>query len=361
MEGRAVAQVVRRSGRPLQQLIAAVEEIKEQLQDAYENLDERWYHGTCFVELMIKDGCFLMEMGSVFQHGESANKDFESDDPVFGDHGGLYLFNGIRADVVLIENQLPLLLLKKLMDVAYPDYFQSERQINNWVLFSLCSTVTYGMRVNYDHLGLHPLDVLHTSIKGTYCNHPECTTEAVMPSAAELHEAGIHFEMSTVKGFGWGVTFKDGVLKIPKIILYDNAERIFLNLMAFERLHPGSGNYVTAFVVFMDLLVDTAKDVALLRSKGIIKNGLGSDDMVADMINKALTKGAVMSPDSSLWNVLHGVNVHCKKPWNKWRANFLHNYLSNPWVFISLVAAFLLLFGTLMQTVYTVMPFYTNK
>jgi len=55
------------------------------------------------------------------------------------------------------------------------------------------------------------------------------------------------------------------------------------------------------------------------------------------------------------------VNDHCRKRRNKWRAMFMNNYLSNPWVFISLVAAIILLIATIMQTIYTVVPFYTRK
>ena len=63
---------------------------------------------------------------------------------------------------------------------------------------------------------------------------------------------------------------------------------------------------------------------------------------------------------SSLGYVQWKVNAHCKKRWNKWRASFVKTYLSNPWVFISLVAAIILLIATLLQTVYTIMPIY-NK
>ena len=55
------------------------------------------------------------------------------------------------------------------------------------------------------------------------------------------------------------------------------------------------------------------------------------------------------------------MKAHCKKRRNKWRAMFMKNYLSNPWVFISLVAAVILLIATIMQTIYTVVPFYTRK
>ena len=120
---RAVANFVHRSGKPRQQFLDAVEEIKEQLQDAYENLDIKWRKGTRFVELMLNDGCFLLEMARVFQL-KGRVEDYEPDDPVFSEHGCLYLFGGIKSDVILMENQLPLVLLQKLMRIAYPHDFQ---------------------------------------------------------------------------------------------------------------------------------------------------------------------------------------------------------------------------------------------
>ena len=52
---------------------------------------------------------------------------------------------------------------------------------------------------------------------------------------------------------------------------------------------------------------------------------------------------------------------HCKKHRNKWSAIFMNNYLSDPEMFISLVGAVLLLIATIMQTICTIVPFYTNK
>ena len=67
-----------------------------------------------------------------------------------------------------------------------------------------------------------------------------------------------------------------------------------------------------------------------------------------------------MSPWSKLHDVQHMVNVHCGKRWYKWRANLVHIYFRNPLVFISLLAAVILLVATLLQTVYTVVQFYTK-
>uniref|UniRef100_A0A0E0MG37 Uncharacterized protein n=1 Tax=Oryza punctata TaxID=4537 RepID=A0A0E0MG37_ORYPU len=359
---RAVAHMVSRSGKPRQEFTAAVEEIAEQLRGAYEKLSDEW-RGERFVELMLTDGCFLLEMMMTPFLNDGEIEGYGSDDPVFSKHGLLYLGNYIISDMLVIENQLPLLLLQKLMFVAYPDTFEDDGdEINRWVL-SLLSDTTITPTTPIDDLGLHPLDVLQKSVRGTRrnCQRSIGEGDGHMPSATELREAGIRFKVSTGSGFAGTVSFERGVLRVPKIHLYDSAERMFLNLMAFEQLHPGAGNEVTAFVSFMDELINTAKDVRLLRAKGIIASGLGSDEAVANLINNTLTKGAVMDGDSSLNDVLVEVDAYCKKPWNSWRANLIHTYFSNPWVFISLLAATVLLIATVIQTVYAVVSFHHNN
>uniref|UniRef100_A0A0E0BJX4 Uncharacterized protein n=1 Tax=Oryza glumipatula TaxID=40148 RepID=A0A0E0BJX4_9ORYZ len=349
---RAVAQMVFRSGKPREEFTAAVEEIAEQLRGAYESLGEKW-SGERFVELMVTDGCFLLEaMKTFLNYGEVEG--FGSDDPVFSKHGNLYLRDRIISDMLVVENQLPMPLLQKLAFVADPDTFKDHREINRWVIDLLSRNITPTTSV--DELGLHPLDVLQKSVRGSP-NSRRLTKGSPMPSAAELREAGIRFKVSTGSGFAGTVSFERGVLSVPEIILYGSAESMFLNLMAFEKLHPGVGNEVTAFVYFMDELINTAKDVQLLKDKGIIDHGMGSDEAVADVINNTLTEGAAIDPESSLNDVMVEVDAYCKKRRNKWRAILLHTYFSNPWVFISLVAATVLLIATVIQTVYAILSF----
>ncbi|CAN6372270.1 unnamed protein product [Urochloa humidicola] len=180
-----------------------------------------------------------------------------------------------------------------------------------------------------------------------------------MPSAVDLSEAGIHFQRSKTDDAD-DINFKNGVLSMPQIVVRDSTEKEFLNLMAFERLHGSAGSRAIAFMTFMDNIIDSERDVALLKSKGIITNLLSSDKEAAKLFN-TLGKGALLPPYSHLYKVRRMVNAHCSKRRNKWRASFVKTYLSNPWVFISLVAAVILLVATLMQTVYTVVPFYTKS
>ncbi|WRX28568.1 Protein of unknown function DUF247 [Theobroma cacao] len=74
-------------------------------------------------------------------------------------------------------------------------------------------------------------------------------------------------------------------MKIPTFVVEDCTERLFRNLIAYEKYEEGS-TYVTDYVTLMDNLIDSAKDVQLLRFSGIIENMLGDNEVVAQMFNK---------------------------------------------------------------------------
>nr|ABA94132.1 expressed protein [Oryza sativa Japonica Group] len=320
---RAVAHMVKRSGKPLREFMTAVKEVAQQLRGAYENLDKKW-HEERFVELMVIDGCFLLEIMRTFRAfrrgGEVVDyDDYGPDEPIFSKHGYLYLRCDIMSDMLTLENQVPLLLLQTLWHVMDPEkLIQEDGLISKRVLEFFGPLVAEVKDPLQGNEGIHPLDVVQRSVWTRRTKHP--ADDPVRQRRARVPQP-------------------DGIRAAP----------------------PGRRNDVTEFVYLMDNLVDTAEDVALLKSKGIIKSGLGSDEAVVNLINMVLTRGAVMSRDSSLRDVLQDANAHRDRTWNKWRASLIHTYFSNPWVFISLVAAIILLVATLLQTAYTVVPFYQNK
>ncbi|XP_062182122.1 UPF0481 protein At3g47200-like [Phragmites australis] len=359
---RAVHHMVKRSGKQLREFVAAIEAVADELQEAYDNLDYQWrgLNKCRFVEMMVTDGCFLLElkrMAEIRSRGE-IDEDYAVNDPVFSDRSLHYLRSMFQNDIIMMENQLPLLVLQTLLGVqdgASPS--QSAEQVNNMVAFLLDCELEEGN----DSLGLHPLHIFHRSFCGPshldYEGSGKC--DSTMPSAVELSKAGIHFKKSSTESIR-DVDFKDGILFTPLIEVHDYTEKIFLNLMAFERLHRDVGNDVTNFIYLMGDIINTGADVMILRSKGVMEQLLGSDEEVAKLFN-SMSKGATMSPFSKLNDVQRKVNDHCRKPWNKWRASFVQTYLSNPWVFISLLAGVILLITTLLQTVYTVAPYYTKR
>ncbi|EMS60410.1 hypothetical protein TRIUR3_09607 [Triticum urartu] len=290
--------------RPLRDFVAAVAEATQQLQEAYKDLAGQWRgaeNRQRFVELMVTDGCFLVEAMRMDALGGKVDDDYAPNDPVFSQYGYLYMWRYIQSDMVIMENQLPLLLLHRLLVVLDHDKYQDAREISKLVLDSLCPWRRHMVETN-NPLGLHPLDILHQSL--THDDHQDRkgSKAYVMPSAIEIYEAGINFKVSETDSL-LDVHFEKGVLSMPAVRVDECTEKRFLNLMAFERLHPAAGNAVTAYVIFMDNMISSAKDVALLRCKNIIESGLGSDEEVAKLLNNTLNKGGVMSPSSRLHDV----------------------------------------------------------
>ncbi|RCV38439.1 hypothetical protein SETIT_8G142400v2 [Setaria italica] len=361
---RAVAHVAMRSRRPLREFVAAVEEVADKLMDAYDNLDEKWRGARRgqFVEMMVVDGCFLLEMVKGVSRGE-APRDYAPNDPVFSKHGMIYLWGGIQADMLAIENQLPLLALYTIEQIWHDTTPLSEKDVNKLVLDFTWQPLNKDKRegVVQDILSLHALDIYHKNLCGLSPapgGSGKHIYEESMRCAVELKEKGVHFKKCDSTH---AIDFKNGVLSLPEVSVGDGNEKIFLNLMAFEQLHSGMRSDATAYLIFMDNIIDSERDVALLRSKGIIKHSLSSDRETANLFNILSKGGAVMSPHSRLHDVRRKVNDHCRKPWNKWMAIFRHTYASNPWVLISLVAAIILLVSTILQTIYSVVQFYTKS
>uniref|UniRef100_A0ACD5TZS1 Uncharacterized protein n=1 Tax=Avena sativa TaxID=4498 RepID=A0ACD5TZS1_AVESA len=408
--------VNRRSKKALQEVVAAVAEVAEPLMEAYKGLREEksWRgekHKDRFVAMMVMDGCFLVE-AMLWE-----KQDYAADDPVFSDHGELYVWPGIRQDIMLLENQLPLLLIKTILAVLYPTKYKKHRAINKLIL-DLLNRRPHKKYTN-NQPGLHPLGILHSSFTytlstavanntkrggqpitrlfswlnsrnpwhqedrtrsredNTSCAEKMCEAESTdddeddddddkdddndnddndnnTTSAQKMREAGIDFEKSATDSF-LDIHYDEqrGVLRMPRLRFYGHTQVMLLNFMAFERLHSVAGNVVTAYVYFMDDIIDTAKDVELLKSKEIIDHEMGSDKELAMRFNDILSCNTIIDDSSKLGEVRQKVYAHCKKPWNKWRASLIENHFSNPWVIISLVIAAILLVATLLQTVYT--------
>uniref|UniRef100_A0ACD5UKT3 Uncharacterized protein n=1 Tax=Avena sativa TaxID=4498 RepID=A0ACD5UKT3_AVESA len=354
---RALRHLLRRAGRPLDHFVAAVEDAAELLESAYMDLGLEWRRTgrERFLEMMIVDGCFLLEVMRTTA-GKNVD-DYASNDPIFSTHGILYMVPYIKRDMLMLENQLPLLLLQKLnaVETGKPP---NDDFINRMVLrFLAPSSRLLQPGIG---LGLHPLDVFRRSMLfGEYQKIPnskDTQDNDIIRSAVELYEAGIGFKMSKSSSLH-DIQFRHGVLSMPTVPVDDSTEYMFLNMMAFERLHVGAGNDVTAYVFFMDNIIDSAKDVALLSSKGIIQNAVGSDKAVAKLFN-SISRDVVLEQYSALDAVQRQVNGYFRQPWNMWRANLIHTYFRSPWAFLSLAAAVFLLVMTIMQTVYTVLPFY---
>ncbi|KAL3719665.1 hypothetical protein ACJRO7_004617 [Eucalyptus globulus] len=356
---RALRHFLKRSGKPLECFFKSLREVAQVLEESYEELDPNWKVGSSgdaacqFLKLLITDGCFMLEIlragPQQVTQAEQEKDDYADDDPIFSKHGKLHVMPYIRRDMLMLENQLPMLVLDRLVAVE-SDGKKGDQFINDLILkfFSSPSKVTSKC--------LHVLDVYRKSLLP-----PENEVQDKLPkgsrgliwSATELHEHGIQFKKSGTTSLK-DISFERGVLKLPEISVDDTTESAYLNLIAFEHCHAGVGNEVTSYIYFMEKIIDKEGDVALLEARDIIQNGMGSDQAVAQVFN-SLGKEVTLEPESSLDAVQNQVSDYCKKAWYTWGATLWNTHFESPWSITSFIAAILLFGLAIIQTVYTVL------
>ncbi|XBI97218.1 hypothetical protein VPH35_033395 [Triticum aestivum] len=364
-------------------LVAAVEKVADELEDAYMDLDDEWRgeNRGKFLEMMITDGCFLLEVMRTAAGKESIPKDYAHGDPIFSWYGVQHIKPFIQRDMLMIENQLPLRLLETIIAVE-DGTCPSAASINSMVLkFLEREDAPEGTG-----LGLHPLDIYRTSrLKGTsriksnrkvlHRGMPTTPTakeagvvrpERVVPrSAWKLSEAGIQFLPSKTSCLD-DIELHNGRLYMPKVEMDDSTAYRIHNMMAFEAMHVGTGDDVTAYVLFVKDLINSADDVQLLERKGILEHDLADDDNAVVRLFNSLTRDVSKNWKSQLFQVRQDVDHHyCSNPlrvflYEAW-SNLKSKYFRSPWTLLALVTAILLVIGDIVQAVYAVISYDPNE
>ncbi|KAA3486327.1 UPF0481 protein [Gossypium australe] len=323
------------------------------------------------LEIMVFDGCFIVQL---------IQKNYPVED--------LFKVGRIQTDIpndlLLLENQLPFFVLFELYRMMVPNAGDVRHLASSALSFFKISPFS-PPKTDIMHL----LDLVHS------CQHPSPlgikqhelfkakAAAAAEPnsqrswkfirSASELEGAGICFfgdHIDKMKDQSRGIvnmfdimfTKDTKVLKIPTLQVNDRTESCFRNYMAYEQFLPRwKPNYFVDYVVFMDNLINTGKDVQILCENGVIDNWLGDDEAVALMFNKLRDSIYMMSENFYYAEIFDRVNEHCQRKWNKWMAALKKNYFNTPWSLLSFLAALALLLFTLLQTIFSVLSYLKQK
>ncbi|ONI26510.1 hypothetical protein PRUPE_1G029800 [Prunus persica] len=340
-----------------------------------------------FIEMMILDGCFIMEFFRNFYYKERR----DINDPIFNmDCMIQYLFH----DLLLLENQLPWFVLERLYNLTRnydePDdtalivlmlkAFSTHPPLHHNSHSYLCYLYDHGDKISHtekkygddkdgeavvvvdddndddDHDDglLHILDLIRTSIvfpfKCQIDRSFENLEEQLIPTATALSEAGVKFRKGTAESI-MNIQFKHGVFTIPQLAIGELTESIFRNLIALEQCYHGRSPKITSYAVLMDNLICSSRDMKLLCENEVLGKWLSPEDgsqFFNKLYNDTLLRKFYYS------ELCFRVNTYYGKGWSKWLEILNREYLSNPWKIISLVAACILLVLTLLQTYYTV-------
>ncbi|KAF8012360.1 hypothetical protein BT93_I0493 [Corymbia citriodora subsp. variegata] len=408
---RCLHHILERSGHGIGLYLDSVKKVERRARACYEG--RIFMSRDEFVEMMILDGCFVIEMLQGFAKGFE-KLGYPPNDPVFSTWG---LIPQIQRDMIMLENQIPLFILDRLLglQLGHPNqkecvaklvlYFFGPLMPPFYINFGVDYSKTLKFDPLYDHGKVHCLEVFRRSLLYLGPKRPKTKPwsqrrQRLTRCLTKLREAGIKIIRSPCSIILGDIKFEDGILVIPPLEIHEGTRSLFLNLIAFEKCHFDCSNSVTSYVIFMHDLINSPEDVRYLRNHRIIQHCLENDAQVVELFNWLCQEVAVVITDSYLRDVSHDLemfyfgamssdtldsivdtddptiytwymSIRCilalcwsvlraflTRKWNAWAAILKNKYFDNPWSIISLIAAFILLVLTFMQTFYTVYAYY---
>ncbi|KAL6286866.1 hypothetical protein ACE6H2_011256 [Prunus campanulata] len=354
-------------------LIGIIREQENFCRDCYEEVvplssDE-------FVQMMLVDGCFIIEL-LWKQIGPSPGED---EDAILKTPR---MLSTITNDLLLVENQLPWRVLdclfKATTGVDDDDHRKPSLRQLAWFFFKNPTfQETFASRrsleVEEEFEGSHLLETVRNFVVQSYA---EVVTDVEyrtpipfllkkekkitpIPSVSELLEIGVKFVAALSNNNGQlGVTFKNGVMEIPPIIIREDGECFIRNLIAYEQCSQKPEQcHMTCYAILLSQLIESVEDVDSLIEKRIITTELSKVSTATFF--KRLSKGSE-AMFFYYGDLAKEVNEYIKRRWLKtWLVRVKRNYLYNPSSFWSVsngVAVILVL--TLTQTIYTVLSYY---
>ncbi|KAI5068637.1 hypothetical protein GOP47_0016982 [Adiantum capillus-veneris] len=294
--------------------------------------------------------------------------------PIYSRTIGRPVQKAILQDLLLVENQVPLIAVKQAVKIESKcrSDEEAERILELYVAalahrvlpFSRSRRTVLSSVKNASSGAHHLMDMMYSIV----CMHSDPSSEGVryqnvskdphvmdMPGANRIHVSGVKFHGH------WGslneLSFSNGRLFLPKIHVSDDTERYFRNLIAYETCFKTERLDLVSYLHFMDFLIDTPADVGLLVESKIITEAIGSDAKVAEMWNSLCRNTmCVFSPKYKA--VADSIQSYCRSPWRMMWAEFYRSKLSKPWLVASLLSAAALLIMTLLILWYTILLYH---
>ncbi|CAA7055904.1 unnamed protein product [Microthlaspi erraticum] len=374
----AVNMLLTRTKQGIKFYINAMRELEEKARACYQG--PIGLSSNEFTEMLVLDGCFVLELLRGAHEGFS-KLGYGRNDPIFAMRGSL---RSIQRDMIMLENQLPLFVLNRLLELQLGTPMQTNFVTQLTIVFfdPLMPTdvivssfhplddelISRSFHPLADMIELHCLDVYRRSLL-QQSRQPELRLQRsrwsremhtvdkryqqLIQPLAELRDVGIKFRRRKTDRF-WDIRFENGYLEIPKL---------HLSLTC----HVDSSNDITSYIIFMDNLIDSPQDVSYLQYCGIIEHWLGNYSEVADMFNQLCQEVVFDSKNSCLSQMTNEVNRHYNRKWNVlkavlkwnvWKKNLKQKYFDSPWAYISFLAAVFLLVLTFSQSYFAAYAYY---
>nr|POF05787.1 upf0481 protein [Quercus suber] len=337
-----------RTGKCQKEIARIIEENEVKIRHCYAEISK--LNSEDFVKMVLLDSTFIIEL---FLKND-AKKEHE-DDYILSKP---WLKEGIEQDLMLLENQLPFFILKELYDQI--SYSEKNNEISFLDLACRYFSVSK-LKIQDGKEVKHFTDLVRYS----YCPSIQYTKGRAITnlySATKLYGAGVMFrndeesqsrlldiqfkKLPFLKIFpcfdiSWFLNClpclkcfpclerMQTLLKVPTLIIDGGTEICFRNLMALEQCHYPSESYICNYVVLLDCLIDTSEDVDLLVKEEIIANALGSNEAVANMVNKLSHE--IVENNSCYDDLTQDLYTHYNQGCNHNMASLRSIYFADVW------------------------------
>ncbi|KAL7111770.1 hypothetical protein ACP275_05G110800 [Erythranthe tilingii] len=325
------------------------------------------YDDRALALMILLDASFIVSVVEVIAQDVDFSADWQ-----FCIGGGNLLF--VIRDIMLLENQIPLQVIKMIIKSQHGDKIGEEllQKFVIWLMSRKFSTFGRScIPTNGEEEPLHILEAcrelllieqnktLPTTIFGIkLAQHDDHNFNQTFRSVTHLKEKGIHFMPSSslsVKGIKFESGAISGRLHIPIRVLSPISFVCMSNMIAYE-MSPGSetGYEILSYTTFMKSLIEGPADMKELQEKGILINKYQNNAQLLEEI-KALDTFGLDNLD--IFNeVRQQIEKHCRSRTKTWMADLKHTQFRSPWTIAALLGAMFLLCLAFMQTYFTIHP-----
>ncbi|KAI8021567.1 putative UPF0481 protein [Camellia lanceoleosa] len=328
--------------------------------------------------IMAIDGLFLLEFLHSFyiDMKENMSSSTSTTAHLMDSAGRKLAHNGILGDIMMLENQIPIFLLSKILSIqcSLPDV---EDNLLPSMLVDFCKALS-PLKLIMEDLPLsqvsehaHLLDLLYhmtvPKIEGPH-DPPSNNTYGNMGSSSfgtsssprlDSSKSGQVFDklwnLLTNLNVGTGgigtIKFDNKTMKfyLPVITLNVNSEVVMRNLVAYEASTTSESLVFARYTELMNGIIDTDEDAKLLREKKIIVNSLKSDADVAELFN-GMSKAVRLTKVPHIDKAIEDVNIYFNNSQKIRMYRRMKNFVYGSWQILTIIAVILLMFLMAIQS-----------
>ncbi|KAL7586250.1 hypothetical protein Lser_V15G38672 [Lactuca serriola] len=332
------------------------------------------YNDEKFNRMMLRDGCFVLFFIECIAGQDSMLM-------LNNEYLGALGFAHVARDIFLLENQIPFVVLKVLLDLRFSDGGEEIlKKFFNYLNYGEMSTKEENVLNNKQPL--HLLELYRSYFISLPCSLGLASINAdtrqtcwkkvdnadedwnyvkrnrSFASVTELKAKGIFVKCTYNESSNEDIKFHSrccyGELELVRRAVSSNSKAIYLNMIAYEMCPHNPNDFrVSTYIRVMKSLVIHHDDVKELRNNNILLHSLGRDEEVVKMYDE------IEAPAVNLYmfnQLRQGIEKHCNNRYKTWAAELINVYFSSPWKTVALLVATAILFTSFLQTYFAIRP-----